>query len=375
MKFEVIIMTFCIPMLFGLEGIAADELRRLRVADARAENGRVLCCGTDSDLAKININLATGERVLLRVGEFPASSFDELFEGVKALRWSDYIPRDGAFPVTGYSRESKLHSVPDCQKIIKKASADSLGSAYKLATLPETAETYQIRFSIVNDVASLYLDSSGAGLHKRGYRPQSVAAPLRETIAAGLARISRYRGREAFRDPFCGSGTIAIEAAFAAKNRAPGLSRGFAAESWGFIGGGVWEAAREEARSLEYGGQYDILGTDIDPECVAISRENAKRAGVDDVTRFEVRDARDFAESTGGVVVTNPPYGERVMERSDAEQLYREYGKATRGLINWKQFILSSHADFERSFGKAADKKRKLYNGMMKCDLYMYGIK
>ena len=364
---------FVVPCLFGLEGIAADELRRLGVQEVNAENGRVLFSGTTLDLARANINLATGERVVILVGEGRADTFDMLFELVRAMPWERYIPKNGKFPVTGYALNSKLHSVPDCQKIIKKAIAVRLTEKYGNALHPEDGSEFRVRFAIMNDAAALMIDTSGAGLHKRGYRPVSVAAPLRETLAAAMVRVARFRGREAMRDPFCGSGTIAIEAALAAKNRAPGLSRNFTAESWSAVPQDVWTTARDEAKAREYSGAYDICGGDIDESCVEMSQANAKRAGVADIVRFERADARSFAPgSERGVVITNPPYGERVMERSEAERLYKEFGAATKTLPDWKLFLLSSHTEFERSFGKKATKKRKLYNGMIKCDLFMY---
>jgi putative N6-adenine-specific DNA methylase len=289
------------------------------------------------------------------------------------MPWERYITKDGAFPVNGHALSSALHSIPDCQKIVKKAIARRLTEKYGAERHPETGAVYKVRFAIMNDKASLYIDTSGAGLHKRGYRPVSVAAPLRETLAAAMVRLSRYRGREAFLDPFCGSGTIAIEAALAAKNRAPGLTREFTVQTWKNFDGAAFDRARDEAKSREYRGEYDIWGGDVDPACIDISRENARRAGVSDDVRFEVADARVFApEKPAGIIVTNPPYGERVMEHADAERLYREFGAVTAKLAGYKMYILSSHTEFERAFGKKAVKKRKLYNGMIKCDLFMY---
>jgi len=369
-------LRFCVPCLFGLEGLCADELKRLGCEDVKAENGRVLFSGKESDIAKANINLRTGERVLLVIGETGANSFDELFEGVRAMSWERYIPASGAFPVKGHSLGSKLHSIPDCQKIIKKATAERLKAAHKAKLLDETAEKYQIQFAIMNDTATLYIDTSGAGLHKRGYRPAASAAPLRETLAAAIVKLSRYRGREPVCDPFCGSGTIPIEAALAAINRAPGLGREFTAQSWKRPGGSsddIWKAAKEEAKSREFQGDYDICGTDIDPKYIKTAIENAKRAEVSEYIRFEVADATMFCrEDSGGIIMTNPPYGERVMQKSEAEDLYRRFGAQTRKLDNWKMYVLSSHTEFERTFGKTAAKKRKLYNGMIKCDLFMY---
>ncbi len=363
----------CVPCLLGLEGPIADELRRMKLSGVRNENGRVYFRGGSEDIARANINLRIGERVLLELGRFEANTFDELFEKTKALPWETLIPRDAAFPVKGYSLNSKLFSVSDCQKIIKKAVVERLKSVYGIEWFPETAETCQIQFSIMKDVASLCLDTSGEGLHKRGYRPAHNAAPLKETMAAAMVSLSRYRGREDFCDPFCGSGTIPIEAALIAKNRAPGLDRSFAAMSWRIFDNKIWQQAREEARSREFNGDYRIVGADIDPNALSIARENAERAGVADIVRFEKADAAKFDRATeNGIIVTNPPYGERIMEKQEAERLYATFGAAWRKTQNWKLYLLSSHTEFERTFGRAADKKRKLYNGMIKCDLFMY---
>ena len=364
---------FCVPCLLGLEGPISDELKRLDMANVASENGRVYFTGGDEALARANICLRIGERVLIEMGRFDAFTFDELFEGTKALPWESIIPKDGAFPVKGYSLNSKLFSVSDCQKIIKKAVVERLKKSYGLEWFPETGALYQIQFSIMKDRVSLCIDTSGDGLHKRGYRPAHNAAPLKETMAAAMVKLSRYRGRDDFCDPFCGSGTIPIEAALIAKNRAPGLDRDFTAMSWKNIDRRVWEQEREAAKAKEYHGDYNIVGADIDPKAIEIARENAQRAGVDDVVRFEVADAMKFDRKTErGVIVTNPPYGERIMEKEQAEELYRGFGKAYLQSENWQLYLLSSHTEFERCFGKTADKKRKLYNGMIKCDLFMY---
>ena len=363
----------CVPCLLGLEGPIADELRRMRMQDIQNENGRVYFTGGAEEIAKANINLRIGERVLLELGRFRAESFDELFERTKALPWEELIPKDAAFPVKGYSLNSKLFSVSDCQKIIKKAVVERLKSVYGIEWFPETAETYQIQFSIMKDTASLCIDTSGEGLHKRGYRPAHNAAPLKETMAAAMVSLSRYRGREDFCDPFCGSGTIPIEAALIAKNRAPGLHREFSAMRWRSLDRSVWQPEREASVSREFNGSYNITGADIDPAALEIARENAERAGVSDIVRFEKADAAKFDRVTeNGIIVTNPPYGERIMEKQEAERLYRLFGEAWRKTENWKLYLLSSHTEFERSFGRTADKKRKLYNGMIKCDLFMY---
>jgi len=363
----------CVPCLLGLETPIANELRRLKLSDIQAENGRVYFTGEADAIAKSNINLRIGERVLIELGTFDAFSFDDLFEGAKALPWESLIPKDGAFPVKGYSLNSKLFSVSDCQKIIKKAAVERLKKAYGIDWFPETGALYQIQFSIMKDKVSLCIDTSGVGLHKRGYRPVHNVAPLKETMAAAMVSLSRYRGREDFCDPFCGSGTIAIEAALMAKNKAPGLNRKFTAMDWEIIPPTVWEAARDEARAREFSGAYRIFASDIDAAAVEMSKENAARAGVLDIIDFSVADALSFDRKTeNGIIVTNPPYGERIMEKAEAERLYAGFGQAYAATEGWKLYLLSSHTEFERTFGKTADKKRKLYNGMIKCDLFMY---
>ena len=364
---------FAVPCLFGLEGPAAEELRRMGLENVRAENGRVRFAGGLDACVKANLRLRTGERVLLVLGSFPARSFDELFEGVKALPLADYIPKNGQFPVKGHCLDSQLHSVPDCQRIIKKAAAVSLGRAYHTQWLPEDGALYQLQFSIVKDRAELCLDTTGAPLFKRGYRPGHVAAPLRETLAAGLVGFARYRGRDALWDPFCGSGTIPIEAALMAHNRAPGLRRTFAAQTWEAISQRAWQDAADEAKSLEYPGPYHIFASDIDARAVALARENARRAGVAEDITFTVSDARTApAPYEKGVIVCNPPYGERMLERREAQELYRDMGRAIGRLPDWKSYIISSEPDFERCFGRPAAKRRKLYNGMIQCYLNMY---
>ena len=364
---------FVVPSLFGLEGPVANELRRMGLENVRAENGRVRFEGDGLACAKANLRLRTGERVLLLLGSFEAHTFDQLFEGVKALPLADYMPRTGQFPVKGYCLNSALHSVPDCQRIIKKAAAVNLGRAHGVNWMPEDGELYQIQFSIVKDRADIYLDTTGAPLFKRGYRPSHVAAPLRETLAAALVDQARYRGRDVFCDPFCGSGTIAIEAALIARNRAPGLNRSFSAQNWACFDKAVWKEAAAEARSLEYNGEYHIFASDIDPKAVALSRENARRAGVERDIEFSVADATQFMPpAERGVIVCNPPYGERLLEKKEAQELYRRFGQVMARTVGWKKFIISSDVDFERCYGRNADKKRKLYNGMLQCNLYMY---
>ena len=361
--------------LFGVEGPLAAELRRLGMMDVAAADGRVRFVTDERGLARANICSRFAERILLELGSFPARSFDELFEGVKALPLERWIPSGAAFPVKGWSVDSALHSVVDCQRIVKKAAAVRLASARgKQGMLREDGPVHQLRFAIMRDEVTIYLDTSGASLHKRGYRPGRLAAPLRETIAATMVDLARYRGRGDFCDPFCGSGTIAIEAAFAALNRAPGLMRRFAAEEWPLLERDIWRAEREAARAREYRGDYRIFASDIDPEAVALARQNAERAGVAQYIEFSVADALAFRRKTdGGVIVTNPPYGERLLEREEAGRLYERFGEAWRGTENWQLYLLSGHPEFEQHFGQKAAKRRKLYNGPIICCLYSYG--
>ena len=364
---------YCVPCLFGLEGIAGDELRRLNLEDVQVENGRVLFSGDESALARASIGLRTGERILIRLADFPAKTFEELFQGVYNAPLEDYIPREGAFPVKGHCLNSQLMSVPDCQAIIKKAASKRLGETYGVTWLPETGAKYQLQFSLMNDRVQLYLDPTGPGLHKRGYRAVGNDAPLRETLAAAMVLLTRYRGREFLWDPFCGSGTIVIEAALIARNQAPGLRRRFAGEAFAWSDPQVWNRAREEAKDKEFRGEYRILGTDNDPKCVSLSMANARKAGVGELIRFQDGDATKLPlPAQEGILICNPPYGERMMEQQSAQRLYAALGRHLKFADGWKKYIITSEPEFEHYFGARADKKRKLYNGMIKCDYYMY---
>ena len=366
-------MEFTVPCLFGLEGLCGDELRRQNFENVRVENGLVLFSGDETALAKANLWLRTGERVLITLGSFPARSFEELFQGVYHLPLEDFIPKDGTFPVKGHCLNSRLMSVPDCQAIVKKAASRRLGEKYGLSWLPETGDKYQLQFSIMNDQVNLYLDTTGPGLHKRGYRAVGNEAPLRETLAAAMVQLTRYRGREFFWDPFCGSGTITIEAALIAKNRAPGLMRKFAAQSFPWIAPEIWDDLRREAKEKEFNGNYHILGSDNDPRCVSLSMANARKAGVADCIRFRDADATKMSLPTDtGILVTNPPYGQRMLEQQSAQRLYAALGRHLKYANGWKKYIITSEPEFEHYFGKRADKKRKLYNGMIQCNYYMY---
>ena len=364
---------YCVPCLFGLEGIAGDELRRLNLEDVQVENGRVLFSGDESALARASIGLRTGERILIRLADFPAKTFEELFQGVYNAPLEDYIPREGAFPVKGHCLNSQLMSVPDCQAIIKKAASKRLGETYGVTWLPETGAKYQLQFSLMNDRVQLYLDTTGPGLHKRGYRAVGNDAPLRETLAAAMVLLTRYRGREFLWDPFCGSGTIVIEAALIARNQAPGLRRRFAGEAFAWSDPQVWNRAREEAKDKEFRGEYRILGSDNDPKCVSLAMANARKAGVGELIRFQDGDATKLPlPAQEGILICNPPYGERMMEQQSAQRLYAALGRHLKFADGWKKYIITSEPEFEHYFGVRADKKRKLYNGMIKCDYYMY---
>ena len=364
---------FAVPTLFGLEGIAGDELRRLNIENVQVEDRRVLFTGDLTTLAKANICLRTAERVHILLAQFEATTFEELFQGVYHAELENFIPKDGQFPVKGKCLDSQLMSESDCQAIVKKAASRRLGEKYGISWLPETGVKFQLQFLILRNKVSLYLDTSGLGLHKRGYRQVGNDAPLRETLAAAMIQLAKYRGRDFIWDPFCGSGTIPIEAALIAKNRAPGLSRQFAAQEYPWMPKDIWEQVKQEARDKEFSGKYQIMGSDNDPACVSLSFANARKAGVSDCVTFKDGDATKMSLPTeSGIIICNPPYGQRMMELQAAQRLYSALGGHLKFANNWKKFIITSEPEFEHYFGRRADKKRKLYNGMIKCDLYMY---
>ncbi len=361
--------------LLGVESIVAKEIRQLGYKDVTVQDGRVTFVGDELAVCRANLWLRCAERVLINLGEFKAETFDELFEGTKALPWADWLPVDAVFPVNGYSLRSKLFSIPDCQAIIKKAIVESMKGRYKKEWFDESGSQYKIHFGIIKDRATLMIDSSGPSLHKRGYRELSVEAPLRETLAAAMVEISRWRPDMPLCDPFCGSGTIPIEAALMGSNTAPGIMREFAAESWERIPQKLWKDAREEAVSrINKDARLNIMGSDIDGQAVKLSRSNAKKAGVDALISFKRTDMRDlYLREDSGYIICNPPYGERMGEQSEAEELYKDMGLAFKDLApGWSYYILSANEEFEKLFGQKADKKRKLYNGMIKCNLYQY---
>lgn len=368
------VLQFAAPCLMGLEGLCADELKRLDIENVRAENGRVLFEGDFYTLARANLCSHYAERIRILLGEFPVYSFEDLFQGVSKIRWEDFIGAKDAFPVKGHSIASKLTSVPDCQKIIKKAVAKRLGSRYGTSWLEETGSLHQIEFLIMKNQCSILLDTSGAGLHKRGYRANATTAPIKETLAAAMAELSRVRPFSTVIDPFCGSGTILIESALKALNIAPGLKRSFSAEKWSVIPAEVWREERARAMdAIRKDAEFEAYGYDIDDEAIALTLENARKAGVEKRIHAVRRDIHDFSESfERAAVITNPPYGERLLDMEQARELYQTMGRKFTARQGWSYSIISPDDGFEISFGRPADKRRKLYNGMIKCQLYMY---
>lgn len=367
-------MTFAAPCIFGLEGICANELKFLGIQNVRAENGRVLFEGDWDTLAKANIRSRYAERIQILLAEFRATDFQTLFERVKAIEWERFIGMSDAFPVKGRCLSSQLMSVPDCQKIIKKAVVTRLSERYMLSWFEETGPARQIQFLILKDKVSILLDTSGAGLHKRGYRADSNDAPIKETLAAAMVELARVRPNHFVTDPMCGSGTLLIEAAMKAKNIAPGLKRYFACEKWSCVPKDVFARERELAQSqIRTDISFRASGSDIDASALETARHNAELAGVGDLITFERRDIRDFQLSEGyQTVITNPPYGERLLDLRAAEELYKIMGEKFRREKGKSYTVITPDDDFEKLFGRKADKRRKLYNGMIKCQYYMY---
>lgn len=368
------IYNYVAPCHFGLEKTLTFEIGKTGASDIRAENGRVFFSGGAEVCAKANVFLRTAERVCVVLGRFKAATFDELFEGIRKLPLSEFIGRSDQFPNSGHSLNSKLSSVPAIQKIVKKAMAVNLGKAYGVSVLPESGALCQIRFSLMKDEFTLMLDTSGTGLHKRGYRRESNAAPIRETLAAGIVDIARVRAGDIVCDPFCGSGTLLIESAMKALDIAPGLNRHFSGENMRFLPGKVWAEAREEARSLiKKDAEFRAVGFDIDKECVDLTLANAEKAGVGGYITAQRRDIREFTFPGKNVkTITNPPYGERMLEVSEARELYGIMGEKMLPLNENQLYVITPDEEFESIFGAKADKNRKLYNGMMMCRLYSY---
>ncbi len=359
--------------LFGLEGLLGEEIRELGYERAESIDGRITFVGDEHTAARFSIRSRFAERLYLNLGSFRAVSFTELFDGTYALPWEDIIGRNDRYPVSGHSIKSKLFSVPDCQKIIKKAISKRLGEKYSVLRLPETGINYKIEFFLFKDKADLMIDLSGQPLHKRGYRPERVTAPIRETLAAAMVAISRPRENVLLWDPFCGSGTIAIEAAMMMKNIAPGLNRHFAFEEFPLFPADSYLKEHEAAESEIRETGFEAYATDIDPECVRIASESAERAGVSDIVSCFEMDALDI-DTMGrrGTVVTNPPYGERLSSVEEAEELYRAMGQAFRRLDKWQIYVITENERFQTLFGRKADKIRKMYNGMIPCLYYQF---
>ena len=361
------------PCYFGTESTAAFEVRRIGAEDVQVTDGRIAFTGGPEIIAAANLNLRCAERVLLLLKSYTATTFDELFDGVYAIPWEELLPADAQFPVKGSSLSSILSSVPACQKIVKKAVVERLKKGHKVLTLPETGALYKLRFSIRKNRVEIMLDTSGDGLHKRGYRRNATGAPIKETLAAAIADLGRVRRDTLVEDPFCGSGTMVIEAAQKAMNIAPGLRRRFCAEHYGFIPQKVWAEQREKALSeVRMDAAFEGCGWDIDPAAVELATQNAKLAGVGDRCHFEVADVADFVPDVAATVLTNPPYGERLGDLETAAKLAGVLGS------RWEQnpgqglYVITADADFERHFGKKAARRRKLYNGMIPCQVYMY---
>ena len=359
---------------FGLESIVANELKKLGYENQKVENGRVSFTADLDAIARCNLWLRCADRLQLKVGEFEARSFEELFEQTKALPWSDWLPENAEFPVEGKSIQSQLFSVPDCQAIVKKAIVEKMKIRYPRKWFEENGPKYRIQVALLKDRVTLTIDTSGAGLHKRGYRKLSSEAPLKETLAAALVSISRWKADRAFIDPCCGSGTIPIEAALMGRNIAPGLGRDFVAENWSQIPANLWRQAREEARdSILHQQPLGIMGFDVDSSVLDLARYHAKQAGLQDLVSFQQQDVRQLASKYNyGYLITNPPYGERLSEINEVEVLYRDMGKVFRKLDTWSFYIISSHPRFEELFQRKADKKRKLYNGRIQCNYFQF---
>lgn len=358
----------------GLEALVAKEVRSLGY-DCEVENGKVTYTGDEYAIAKSNLWLRTADRIKIKVGEFKALTFDELFEKTKALPWENFLPEDAEFPVIGKSVKSKLFSISDCQAIVKKAVVERMKKAYKRDSwFEENGAFFRIEVALLKDIATITIDSSGQGLHKRGYRVEQGAAPLKETLAAALIMLTNWKPDRPFIDPFCGSGTIPIEAALIGQNIAPGFNRGFVSENWNWIPAKVWEEVRAEAEDVaQYDQPLDIQGSDIDHRMIKIAQDNAFEAGLGDLVHFKQMQVSDITTNKEyGVLIGNPPYGERLGEKKAVEEMYKQMGQAFSKLDTWSIYILTSNEEFEQFYGRPATKKRKLYNGSIRTDLYQF---
>ena len=358
---------------FGIESVVAQELKDLGYNELTIDNGRVIFSGNEYDIARCNIWLRTADRVLIQMTEFKANDFEDLFQGTQSVRWEDIIPINGKMHVIGKSVRSKLASVRDCQAIVKKAVVTAMGRKYRVNHFSETGPLYRIEISILKDKATITLDTTGSGLHKRGYREETGEAPLRENLAAALVLLSRWKPDRVLADPLCGSGTIAIEAALIGRNMAPGINRSFVSENWQHMSGALWDDVREDARKKMNNNSFRILAYDNDGQVLRKARGNAARAGVGDLIVFQHQPVEDFRSARKyGRLICNPPYGERIGDPEKAAKLYRSMGDVFSRLDSWSMFVLTAHPEFESYFGKKAHKNRKLYNGNMKCYFYEY---
>lgn len=367
-------VTLIATAAMGIESIVAKEVQALGY-ETTVENGKVIFNAPITAIPRCNLWLRTADRVKLVVGEFKATTFDELFEATKALPWEQFIPEDGQFPVSGKSHKSTLFSVSDCQAIVKKSIAERLKLKHGLASnLPETGSLYKIEVALLKDIATLTIDTSGAGLHRRGYRVGQGDAPVKETLAAALVLLTNWNPNEAFIDPFCGSGTIPIEAALIGQNIAPGFNRNFASEDWSFIKQKFWDDAFTEAEDLaNYDQALDIIGSDIDHRMVEIAKANALEAGLSDLIQWKQMQVSDLnIKRDNGYIVSNPPYGVRLSDREQITKLYRELGDVMKNHSSWSVYIITAFEEFEKYYGQKATKKRKLFNGFIKTDYYQF---
>ncbi|ABR50627.1 putative RNA methylase [Alkaliphilus metalliredigens QYMF] len=359
---------------FGLEAVVAREVKKLGYEDVEVENGRVTFTADESAICRTNLWLRTADRVLIKIGQFKATTFDELFEKTKALPWHEWIPKDGIFPVDGKSIKSQLASVPNCQSIVKKAVVEKLKSKYHTEWFEETKGTYRIEVGILKDVVTLTMDTTGAGLHKRGYRKLANQAPLKETLAAALIQLSFWNPDRVLIDPFCGSGTIPIEAALIGRNIAPGMNRTFVSEEWPSLSKELWREARKEAHDLaDYERTLRIYGSDVDGDVLSLARYHVKEAMLEGDIHLQKLDVKELRSRFDyGCTLSNPPYGERLGEREEVEALYEVMGDTFGQMETWSHYILTAHDKFETHFGKKADRRRKLYNGRIECQYYQY---
>ena len=367
-------VTLIATSAMGLESIVANEVRNLGY-DPVVDNGKITFEAPISAIPRCNLWLRVADRVKIVVGEMKVETFDELFEATKALPWENFIPEEGAFPVIGKSHKSKLYSVSDCQSIVKKAIVDRLKLKHGVAhDMPETGSTYKVEVALLRDIATLTIDTSGVGLHKRGYRVGQGEAPLKETLAAALVSLTNWHPDRALIDPFCGSGTILIEAAMIGQNIAPGFNREFAASDWDFIPNKLWKEALDEAEQLaNYDQSLNIIGTDINHNMIEIAKNNALEAGLGDLISWKQMQVSDWTiQGEGGYLIGNPPYGERIKDADYVRELYRSLGKVTADHATWSVYILTSFNQFEKAYGKQATKKRKLFNGFIETNYYQY---